>query len=90
MSALLAVNWEPELRGILIVIISVSVLCGSVYLILGTNLGARLGFLVALTGLAGWMFIMGAIWWSYGQRFSARHHRGSRSRVPLSSASLTR
>ena len=67
MSALLAVNWEPELRGILIVIISVSVLCGSVYLILGTNLGARLGFLVALTGLAGWMFIMGAIWWSYGK-----------------------
>ncbi|MFM2183283.1 MAG: hypothetical protein RJB61_1577 [Actinomycetota bacterium] len=67
MNALLAVNWEPELRGILIVIISVSVLCGSVYLILGTNLGARLGFLVALTGLAGWMFIMGAIWWSYGK-----------------------
>lgn len=67
MNALLAINWEPELRGILIVIISVSVLCGSVYMILGTNMGARLGFLVALTGLAGWMFIMGAIWWSYGK-----------------------
>lgn len=67
MSALLAVNWEPELRGILIVIIAVSVLCGSVYMILGTNMGARLGFLVALTALAGWMFIMGAIWWTYGK-----------------------
>lgn len=67
MNALLAINWEPELRGILIVIISVSVLCGSVYLLLGTNMGARLGFLVALAGLAGWMFIMGAIWWSYGK-----------------------
>jgi len=67
MSALLAINWEPELRGILIVIISVTVLCGSVYLILGTNMGARLGFLVSLAALAGWMFIMGAIWWSYGQ-----------------------
>jgi hypothetical protein len=59
--------WEWELRGTLIVIISVGVLCGSLYLILGTNLGARLGFLVALTGLAGWMFIMGAVWWTYGK-----------------------
>ncbi|MGB8857945.1 MAG: hypothetical protein WCC60_01750 [Ilumatobacteraceae bacterium] len=67
MSALLAVNWEWELRGTLIVIIAVGVLCGSLYLILGTNLGARLGFLVAITGLAGWMFIMGAVWWTYGK-----------------------
>ena len=61
MSALLAVSWEWELRGTLIVIIAVGVLCGSVYLILGTNMGARLGFLVAFTALAGWMFIMGGI-----------------------------
>ncbi|MDO8391137.1 MAG: hypothetical protein Q7V57_11665 [Actinomycetota bacterium] len=67
MSALLAVNWEWELRGTLIVIIAVGVLCGSLYMILGTNLGARLGFLVALTGLFGWMFIMSAIWWTYGK-----------------------
>ena len=63
---LLAIDWEPELRGILIVIIAVVTLCGSIYLILGTNLGARLGFLVALTGLVGWMFLMGVIWWIYG------------------------
>jgi len=37
-----------------------------VYLILGTNVGARLGFLVALSGLAGWMALMGGIWWIYG------------------------
>ena len=66
MGALLAISWEPELRGILIVIIAVSTLCGSVYLVLGTNLGARLGFLVAFTGLVGWMSLMGAIWWVYG------------------------
>jgi hypothetical protein len=66
MNALLAITWEPELRGILIVIIAVATLCGSVYLILGTNLGARLGFLVTLTGLAGWMALMGGIWWIYG------------------------
>ena len=32
---LLAIGWEPELRGILIVIIAVVALCGSIYLILG-------------------------------------------------------
>ncbi len=66
LSSLLAVNWEPELRGVLTVIIGVAVLMGSVYLILGTNVGARLGFIVTLTGLAGWMALMGAIWWIYG------------------------
>ncbi len=50
----------------LIVIISVVTFCGSVYLLLATNLGARLGFLVALTGLAGWMALMGIIWMIYG------------------------
>ena len=67
MSAMLAINWQPELRGILIVIIAVTVLCGSIFLILATNMGVRLGFLVALAGLFGWMFLMGAIWWSYGK-----------------------
>ncbi len=63
---ILAVNWEFELRGILTVMIGTVVWMGSVYLILGTNLGARLGFLVALTGLAGWMALMGGVWWIYG------------------------
>lgn len=62
----LAISWEPELRGVLIFIISVSLFCGSIYLILATNLGARLGFLVALTGLAGWMTLLGMIWMIYG------------------------
>jgi hypothetical protein len=66
MTALLAIGWEPELRGILIVIIAVGTLMGSVYLILATNLGARLGFLVTLASLAGWMFLMGMIWAVYG------------------------
>lgn len=66
LATLLAINWEPELRGILTVIIGTAVWMGSVYLILGTNLGARLGFLVSLTGLMGWMALMGMIWWIYG------------------------
>ncbi|MEM9041340.1 MAG: hypothetical protein AAGD33_15705 [Actinomycetota bacterium] len=62
----LAVGWEPELRGLLTVVIGFVILMGSVYLILATNMGARLGFLVSLTALAGWMMLMGLVWWIYG------------------------
>jgi len=67
MVALLAIGWEPEIRGILITFIAFAVFCGSTYFILSTNLGARLGFLVAFAALAGWIFLMGATWWSYGK-----------------------
>ena len=66
MSAMVAIRWEPELRGIIVVLIGVAVLIGSIYLVLATNLGARLGFLVALCGLSGWMALMGGIWAVYG------------------------
>jgi hypothetical protein len=65
-AALIAINWEPELRGVLTVILGTVAFMGSVYMILGTNIGARLGFLVTLCGLAGWMALMGGIWWIYG------------------------
>jgi len=64
--SLLAIGWEPELRGLLTVIIGVVILCGSVYGIMATNMGSRLAFLVALTGIFGWMTLMGAVWWIYG------------------------
>ena len=66
LSTLLAISWEPEIRGVIVVLIGVVTLMGSVYLILGTNVGARLGLLIALAGLFGWMATMGAIWWTYG------------------------
>lgn len=66
LSTLLAINWEPELRGILVVIIGGVVWFGSIYLILGTNVGARLGFLLVLAGLTGWLTIMGFQWMIYG------------------------
>lgn len=66
LASVLAIGWDPELRGILTVIIAVAALCGSVYMIMATNIGARLGFLVALSGLAGWMFLMGVVWLIYG------------------------
>lgn len=64
---LAGISWKPEIRGLLTVVIAVVILCGSVYLLLATNIGNRLGFLVALTGLMGWMVCLGAVWWMYGQ-----------------------
>ena len=66
LASILAVTWEPEIRGIITVLIAFVALCGSTYLLLATNTGARLGFLIAFAGLFGWMFIMGTIWWVYG------------------------
>jgi hypothetical protein len=61
-----AVTWSPFLRGIIVVLIGIGVLCGSVYVLLGTNLGSRLGFLVAVAAFFGWIVLMSAMWWVYG------------------------
>ncbi len=51
---------------LLVVAVAVGVLMGSCYLLLATNLGARLGFLLALTALFGWLTIMSLTWSIYG------------------------
>ena len=55
--------FNPGIRGILVVSVGVAVLMGSVYIILATNTGARLGMLLALTGLFGWLTILTLFWW---------------------------
>jgi hypothetical protein len=62
----LTLSWDPTIRGYLVVATGVVVLCGSVYMLLATNTGVRLGFLIAVAGLTGWMTIMGTAWWLYG------------------------
>ena len=54
--------WYPTILGVLVVVAGVGLFCGSIYLLLGTNLGARLGFLIAFTGLAGFMVILTLLW----------------------------
>src|SRR5713226_4304831 len=54
--------WYPTILGVLVVVAGIGLFCGSVYLLLGTNLGARLGFLVAFTGLAGFMVVLSSLW----------------------------
>ncbi len=61
-----AIGWNPELRGITTVMIAVGVLIGFSYLIVATNTGPRLGFLITFAALFGWMTIMGTVWWIYG------------------------
>lgn len=54
--------WYPTILGVLVVVAAIVLFCGSVYLLLGTNLGARLGFLVAFTGLMGFLVVLSALW----------------------------
>jgi hypothetical protein len=62
---LAGIAFDPQIRGILVVLVGVAVLIGSVYLLLATNVAQRLGFLLVLTALFGWMTIHGLVWWLY-------------------------
>ena len=62
--------WDPEIRGFLAVLTGIVVLMGSVWLLLATNSGTRLGTLIAGAGFFGWMSIMGSAWWIYGIGYS--------------------
>lgn len=69
LSTLAAIGFDPEIRGILVVATGAIVLFGSVWLMLATNSGVRLGTLIALSGFFGWMVIMGLFWWIRGIGF---------------------
>lgn len=66
LSTLLAIDFNPGLRGIVVVLIMFVTLIGGTYLLLGTNVGARLGFLITATAFAGWMMSMAFVWAIYG------------------------
>jgi hypothetical protein len=54
--------WYPTILGALAVVAGIALFCGSVYVLLGTNLGARLGFLVSFTGLTGFLMVLSLLW----------------------------
>ena len=58
--------WNPTILGVLVVISAIGLFCGSVYLLLSTNLGARLGFLVSFASLTGFMVLLSTLWWTSG------------------------
>lgn len=67
-----ALSWDPQVRGFLIVVAAIVLLPGTIYLLLATNLGARIGFLIAVAGLSGWMFLLAITWVFYGQGIKGR------------------
>jgi hypothetical protein len=62
---LAGIAWDPQIRGILAVLVGVVVLMGSVYMLLATDVANRLGLLLALAAVFGWLTIHGLVWWIY-------------------------
>jgi hypothetical protein len=58
--------WNPTIIGVLTFVSALVLFCGSVYLLLGTNMGARLGFLVSMAALTGFMLLLATLWWTSG------------------------
>ena len=58
--------WDPQMRGFMAVLVGIVVLMGSVWVLLSSNSGPRLGTLITLAGLFGWMTILATVWWVYG------------------------
>jgi hypothetical protein len=63
---LAALEWNVTTRGILFPAIMFIILVGSTYMILATNIGNRLGFLLANAGFWAWMTLMTITWMVYG------------------------
>lgn len=64
------IGWEPEIRGALTVALATAALVGTVWLLLVTNTGVRLGSMVTLAGFFGWFAIMAGTWWIFGIGYS--------------------
>ncbi|MEO0494256.1 MAG: hypothetical protein AAF081_12670 [Actinomycetota bacterium] len=59
-------EWDPHVRGFLAVLAGFCVWMGSIWIIVSSNSGVRLGTLLSLAGLFAWMTIMASVWWIYG------------------------
>ncbi len=54
--------WYPTILGIIVFLAGIAMFVGTVYLLLATNLGARLGFLVTAAALSGFMVLLSLLW----------------------------
>jgi hypothetical protein len=62
-----------KLRGYFIVVFAVGLFCGSIYMVLATNLGSRMGFLVAFASFSGFLSLLGLIWFTNLTPLNALH-----------------
>lgn len=56
--------WDPTILGVLTVLSGIVLFCGSAYMLLATNVGARQGFLIAFSALTGWIMLLGLLWFT--------------------------
>lgn len=70
-----------ELRGYAIVFFSVGLFCGSIYMVLATNLGSRMGFMVSFAALTGFLAMLGLIWFTNLTPLNALHGPGPHWKV---------
>jgi hypothetical protein len=54
--------WDPKLKGYVVVISAIGLFCGSVYLLLWTNLGSSIAFLVAGAALSAIVLMLSTLW----------------------------
>lgn len=62
-----------EIRGYAIVVFSVGLFCGSIYLLLATDIGRRMGFMVSFASLTGFLAMLGLIWFTNLTPLNALH-----------------
>lgn len=62
-----------QLRGYAIVFFSVGLFCGSIYLLLATDVGSRMGFLISFASLTGFLAMLGLIWFTNLTPLNALH-----------------
>jgi hypothetical protein len=62
-----------EIRGYAIVVFSVGLFCGSIYLVLATDIGSRMGFMVSFASLTGFLAMLGLIWFTNLTPLNALH-----------------
>jgi hypothetical protein len=70
-----------ELRGYAITVFSVGLFCGSIYLVLATDIGNRMGFMVSFASLCGFLAMLGLIWFTNLTPLNALHGPGPHWKV---------
>jgi hypothetical protein len=62
-----------RVRGYAIVVFAVGLFCGSIYLVLATNVGSSLGFMISFASLCGFLAMLGLIWFTNLTPLNALH-----------------
>lgn len=62
-----------QIRGYLVTISAVVLFCGSIYMLLATNVGSKMGFLISFATLTGFLCMLGLIWFTNLTPLNALH-----------------